>query len=92
LIADRRSDYMYNIIAIWEDPALDGLHRDWTREFAEALAVFGSGTSYVNFLPEGADADTLRATYGAARYARLVALKRRMDPANLFRLNQNIRP
>jgi hypothetical protein len=90
--ADRWSDYMYNIIAIWEDPALDGLLRDWTREFAEALAVFGTGTSYVNFLPEGVDAETVRATYGAARYDRLVALKRRMDPTNLFHLNQNIRP
>ena len=36
--------------------------------------------------------DRLRASYGAAKYERLVALKRRYDPTNLFRLNQNITP
>ena len=90
--ADRQADYTYNIIAIWEDPAQDALHRDWARQFADALAGFGSGTDYVNFLSEGVDADTVRAAYGEARYRRLVALKRLMDPNNVFHLNQNIRP
>lgn len=38
------------------------------------------------------DTKAVRAAYGQARYDRLVELKRRMDPTNLFRLNQNIRP
>ena len=47
--------------------------------------------AYVNFMGDAGD-DRLRASYGDAKYERLVALKRRYDPANLFRLNQNIRP
>lgn len=90
--ADRQAEYTYNIIAIWDDPAQDAVHREWAREFADGLSGFGSGTNYVNFLSEGQDTETVRAAYGHARYDRLVKLKRRMDPANLFRLNQNIRP
>lgn len=90
--ADRQADYTYNIIAIWDDPARDAVHREWAREFADGLSGFGSGTDYVNFLSEGQDTEAVRAAYGKARYDRLVELKRRMDPTNLFRLNQNIRP
>ena len=44
--------------------------------------------AYLNFTPE----DRVRDAYGPAKYERLVALKNRYDPANLFRLNQNIKP
>jgi hypothetical protein len=54
-----------------------------------AMRPFGTGAAYLNFAPE---ADRVRDAYGDATYARLVALKDRYDPANLFRLNQNIRP
>jgi len=90
--ADRDAAFTYNIIAIWDDPAADAAHREWAREFATALARYGRGTDYVNFLSDGADDATVRAAYGPARHDRLVALKRRVDPHNLFRLNQNIRP
>jgi Berberine and berberine like len=60
-----------------------------TREFAAAMRPFSTGASYLNFTHEPG---RVRDAYGDAKYARLVALKNTYDPANLFRLNQNIRP
>jgi FAD/FMN-containing dehydrogenase len=60
-----------------------------TRAFAAAMQPFGTGASYLNFTHE---AGRVRDAYGDATYARLVALKDTYDPANVFRLNQNIRP
>jgi Berberine and berberine like len=59
------------------------------RAFAAAMRPFSTGASYLNFTHE---ADRVRDAYGDATYARLAALKDPYDPANLFRLNQNIRP
>jgi Berberine and berberine like len=53
------------------------------------MRPFSTGASYLNFTPE---ADRVRDGYGDAMYARLVALKAAYGPANLFRLNHNIRP
>jgi FAD/FMN-containing dehydrogenase len=59
------------------------------RAFAAAVEPFGTGGVYVNFT---ADGDRVRAAYSEAKYNRLQTLKRHYDPANLFRLNQNIAP
>lgn len=88
----RAATYTYNIVARWNDPSDDGLNRDWARRFAAALEPYGQGRSYLNFLSEVADARSVEGAYGAARYQRLVDLKRRYDPGNVFRLNQNVRP
>ena len=53
------------------------------------MRPYSTGAAYLNFTPE---ANRVRDAYGDATYARLVALKDTYDPANLFRLNQNIRP
>jgi FAD/FMN-containing dehydrogenase len=63
----------------------------WTRNFWEAIRPYSTGRVYVNFLGEEGQ-DRVRAAYGDAKYEHLRALKRRYDPTNLFRLNQNIRP
>jgi FAD/FMN-containing dehydrogenase len=62
----------------------------WARGYWSALAPFHTGV-YVNFLMEEGE-ERVRQAYGAAKYDRLKALKRRYDPENIFRLNQNIRP
>jgi FAD/FMN-containing dehydrogenase len=52
-----------------------------------------NGRAYLNFVALGEEGEELvRASYGAANYERLVALKTKYDPTNLFRLNQNIKP
>ena len=55
------------------------------------MQPFLAGSVYVNYLGDEGD-DRLRAAYPAAKYERLVALKTKDDPTNLFRLNQNIKP
>ncbi|HXJ84976.1 MAG TPA: FAD-binding oxidoreductase [Candidatus Methylomirabilis sp.] len=63
----------------------------WARATSDAMRPFMSGAAYVNYLGADAGIDAVRSAYGPA-YQRLVALKNRYDPANVFRLNQNIRP
>jgi FAD/FMN-containing dehydrogenase len=63
----------------------------WARATSDAMRPFMSGAAYVNYLGADATPDAIRSAYGPA-YDRLVALKDRYDPANVFRLNQNIRP
>ena len=55
------------------------------------MAPFTFGGVYLNFEPDEGE-ERVRAGYGAEKYARLVALKDKWDPDNLFRVNQNIRP
>jgi FAD/FMN-containing dehydrogenase len=76
--------------ASWPDAADSGANIAWTRAYDEALAPHTDEAGYVNFLA-GDDADRVQASYGG-NYDRLVDVKRRYDPANLFRLNQNIAP
>jgi FAD/FMN-containing dehydrogenase len=64
--------------------------RAWARRYWDALAPHHAGV-YVNFLMEEGEG-RVRQAYGAEKYDRLRALKRKYDPTNLFRLNQNIAP
>jgi FAD/FMN-containing dehydrogenase len=64
--------------------------RQWARDYWSALAPYHTSV-YVNFLMEEGE-ERIRQAYGAAKYDRLKALKRRYDPDNVFRFNQNIRP
>jgi FAD/FMN-containing dehydrogenase len=85
----RDASYLFHPISAWLDPADDERMIAATRAFAAAMRPFSTGASYLNFTHE---ADRVRDAYSDAKYARLVALKDTYDPANLFRLNQNIRP
>ena len=88
-------DALYNLILIaqWLDPGESEIHVKWTRDLWEALQPFATGGVYVNDVGSEADdgADMVRAAYGA-NYQRLVEVKNKYDPANLFRHNQNIKP
>ncbi|HMD39608.1 MAG TPA: FAD-binding oxidoreductase [Candidatus Acidoferrum sp.] len=62
----------------------------WAKEYWSSLHPYSLGGAYVNFMMEEGE-DRIRATYGK-NYNRLVKIKKRYDPANLFRVNQNIKP
>lgn len=64
--------------------------RKWARDYWAALEPYHTSV-YVNFLMQEGE-ERVRQAYGAAKYDRLKALKRKYDPTNFFRLNQNIRP
>jgi FAD binding domain/Berberine and berberine like len=90
--SDRRSPFTYNVISSWDDPSDDDANRDWARGLSAELDRFGSGRAYVNFATDPAASGSVEAAYGSERHDRLVAAKRRWDPGNLFRLNQNVKP
>jgi FAD/FMN-containing dehydrogenase len=85
----RDARYLFHPISVWSDPADDARLVAAARAFADAMRPFTTGAAYLNFTPE---ADRVRDAFGSAKHGRLVALKDRYDPGNLFRLNQNIRP
>jgi FAD/FMN-containing dehydrogenase len=91
--SDRGAMFNVDLNAQWLDP-LDPRgdeHIRWVRDFRAALQPFVRSTAYVNFLMDEGH-DRVRSAYGAAKYERLAGLKRRYDPDNVFRINQNIRP
>jgi FAD/FMN-containing dehydrogenase len=85
----RDANYLFHPISVWSDPADDERLIAANRAFADAMRPYSTGASYLNFTPE---ADRVRDAYGDKKYERLVALKDRYDPDNLFHLNQNIKP
>lgn len=89
VFSHRDAQYLFHPIMLWDDPALDADQIAMARDFADAMALHGTGASYLNFTP---DLDRVRQAFGPRKYARLVELKDRYDPDNVFRLNQNIEP
>jgi FAD/FMN-containing dehydrogenase len=86
----RQAGHTININATTETAAGFDEERDWSRSFWTALRPYHSSV-YVNFLMDEGE-ERIRQAYGAERYARLKALKRKYDPDNFFRINQNIPP
>jgi FAD/FMN-containing dehydrogenase len=79
----------YDVISQWTEGAA-APHIEWTREFWNAVEPFASG-AYVNHLDAEEGTTRIHSAYRRG-FDRLVALKNKYDPTNLFRLNQNIRP
>jgi FAD/FMN-containing dehydrogenase len=91
-VGGRRAEFVFNVQGAWENAAEDHRHVAWVRNFWSAIRPFSSGRTYVNFLTEDTEEERVRAAYGAELYARLARVKRKYDPDNLFRSNQNVRP
>jgi FAD/FMN-containing dehydrogenase len=86
----RNTHFIMNVHTRWRDAAQDQECILWARELFKATAPFATGAAYVNFMP-GDEPERIEKVYGA-NYRRLAEAKRRWDPQNRFRLNQNIRP
>jgi hypothetical protein len=86
----RAAGFTFNVAAATDGEEGFAQERQWVRDFWSALEPHHTSV-YVNFLMEEG-AERIREAYGAAKLERLQAIKRRYDPANRFRLNQNIPP
>ncbi len=90
-VASRDARHALIVIGMWQDPAEDEKQIRWVRELFEAMQPFSAGGFYPNYDADPS-AERLAAAFGSEKYERLRAIKRKYDPGNIFRLNQNIRP
>jgi hypothetical protein len=88
--AYRDAKWAQVVVGVDPDPVSKEKISSWARDYWNALHPYSAGGAYVNFMMEEGD-DRIRATYGK-NYARLAKIKKKYDPANLFRVNQNIKP
>jgi len=86
----RDTMYACNVHGRWDTPAEDRAGMEWARGFFRDMAPHATGGVYVNFLTDD-DPNRIQAAYGA-NYHRLAEIKKKYDPQNLFRINQNVRP
>ena len=85
--------WCYHALAMWmePDPETAEAHVAWAKAIADDLKPHTTDGVYLNYTSDDGE-ERVRSTYGPAKYDRLVALKDRYDPDNMFSLNQNIRP
>lgn len=88
---NRDAIYSLLILGRTDDPAGDGAVREWVRGLWKAVEPYSTGGVYVNYMGQD-EAERIGEAYGTDHYARLAKIKNQYDPANLFRLNQNIAP
>ena len=90
---DRTMPYMLSIDSVWSDPADDDVNIDWTRSFWQRMRAHShQGRMYLNFPGQGEEGEKiLQDTFGD-NYTRLREIKRKYDPDNRFRFNQNLKP
>jgi FAD/FMN-containing dehydrogenase len=87
----RDSAFNFHAISMWTDPADPERHIRWARDITEAMQPWTSERTYLNFIGDEGE-ERVRTAYDPEKFSRLVALKDKYDPDNLFRLNQNIKP
>lgn len=86
------SRWAYQCLGLWPGEVPDEPNVEWVKDFSDALRPFTVGAAYPNFIADDEGRERLVAAYGPEKYARLVALKDRYDPGNVFCRNQNVKP
>src|SRR5918998_434318 len=90
-LGGRDAAFVVHPLLMWEDAADDERMMDLGRAYREDMHPYATGATYLNFLgDEGAE--RVRAGYGERSYERLLELKARWDPTNVFMGNQKLRP
>jgi FAD/FMN-containing dehydrogenase len=93
VVGFRGAAFNVSVMATWQDVALDEQHIGWARDTAAALEPWSfSGGGYINYMQADEPIERVRGAFGDEAFARLQALKRRYDPENVLRRNQNIPP
>lgn len=87
----RRAAWTVHPFGLWSAPEDDDRAKRWTRDIRADLQPWAMGAVYLNFIGDEGE-DRVLAGFGRENYARLVAVKTRYDPDNVFRSNHNIRP
>ena len=85
------AQYLLSIDTTWSDAGATDAHIAWTRAFWQEIQPFASGM-YLNFAGLGEEGQALAKAGHGTNYARLVELKHRYDPANLFRTRLSVAP
>jgi FAD/FMN-containing dehydrogenase len=91
-VAYRRAAFNVSAMAVWSDSDEDEQHIAWARETAAAIEPWSVGGGYANYMQADEPFERVRAAFGDEAFERLRALKRRYDPSNVLRRNQNIPP
>ncbi|HUR43539.1 MAG TPA: FAD-binding oxidoreductase, partial [Aestuariivirga sp.] len=89
---DRSMPYMLSLDAIWSSSSEDDANISWVRRFWDDMQPYSTGRLYLNFPGHGEGQNLVRDAFGVKSYKRLQEIKRKYDPQNLFRMNQNIVP
>lgn len=90
-VAHREPGFNALIASIWTDPSTTEANIAWTKETYATMSSSLGARRYVNYLDDDEGSDVVRVVYGP-NYDRLVEVKRRWDPDNVFHMNQNIPP
>jgi hypothetical protein len=88
----RDAEHVININTQWQNNSESEKHIAWARKTQQLTAPYSMGSGYINFASADETQERVAATYGLKKYEKLVALKRKYDSDNFFRLNQNIKP
>jgi FAD/FMN-containing dehydrogenase len=88
----REAAFNVSVMASWIDSTLDARQIEWARETAEAIEPWSVSGGYINYMQADEPIERVRAAFGEQAFERLQALKRRYDPNNDLRRNQNIPP
>jgi hypothetical protein len=90
-LGHRDAKWAFQVLSQWTEPEDDAANRGWAADVCAALAPWSRPAGFPNFVADGGVA-AVAVAYGTERYARLVAVKDRWDPDNVFRVNHNIAP